>query len=410
MEKWTLPRREYLGILVALSAATLAAGRVTYHLIRNARSSHSFVYKAPRSLGQKRLGGSPSEPYPTNALPGARDVDTPYGSVRVNEWGPSTGRKVLFVHGVSTPSTTFTRMATKLVEEDGCRVMTFDLFGRGYSDTPDPSIIKHDSRLFTTQIMLVLASSTQSWTGTGNEFTLVGYSLGGGIAMAFASYFPQMIDNLVLIAPSGLMPTNTIRLSSRIIYGDWLPRSFRDYLVRRRIVDLVPHRRPTVARKVAETIPATVLPGSAPPSNDPDSSAFALPSNDNSLIPGYPASAQDTVVWQIDAHPGFLRAFISSIQNAPIGDQHDNWRALAMHLSRQNEDKLPGLRPGKVLLLLGKDDSVVVADDTAADAVELLGKENVQVKVLPGGHEVPITHVQTCVQVMRNFWATADTL
>jgi hypothetical protein len=42
--------------------------------------------------------------YPTDALPGARDVPSPYGSVRVYKWGPESGRKVLLVHGISTPS------------------------------------------------------------------------------------------------------------------------------------------------------------------------------------------------------------------------------------------------------------------------------------------------------------------
>lgn len=43
-------------------------------------------------------------PYPPNALPGARDLATPYGDIRIYEWGPERGRKVLFVHGISTPS------------------------------------------------------------------------------------------------------------------------------------------------------------------------------------------------------------------------------------------------------------------------------------------------------------------
>ena len=42
-------------------------------------------------------------PYPPDVLPGARDVDSPYGSLRVYEWGPEDGRKVLMVHGISTP-------------------------------------------------------------------------------------------------------------------------------------------------------------------------------------------------------------------------------------------------------------------------------------------------------------------
>lgn len=42
-------------------------------------------------------------PYAPEILPGARDVTSPYGTVRVYEWGPEDGRKVLLVHGISTP-------------------------------------------------------------------------------------------------------------------------------------------------------------------------------------------------------------------------------------------------------------------------------------------------------------------
>ena len=42
-------------------------------------------------------------PYPPDALPGSRDVASPYGSLRVYEWGPEDGRKVVMVHGISNP-------------------------------------------------------------------------------------------------------------------------------------------------------------------------------------------------------------------------------------------------------------------------------------------------------------------
>ena len=42
-------------------------------------------------------------PYPPDVLPGARDVTSPYGTMRVYEWGPEEGRKVLLVHGITTP-------------------------------------------------------------------------------------------------------------------------------------------------------------------------------------------------------------------------------------------------------------------------------------------------------------------
>ena len=65
-------------------------------------------------------------PYPPDALPSARDVQSPYGSMRVYEWGPLDGKKVLLVHGISTPCIALGAVAHSLVDR-GCRVMTFDL-------------------------------------------------------------------------------------------------------------------------------------------------------------------------------------------------------------------------------------------------------------------------------------------
>ena len=62
--------------------------------------------------------------YPPDAMPGARDIQTLYGSTRVYEFGPVTGRKVLFVHGDATPCLIFAHIAQALAER-GCRVMLF---------------------------------------------------------------------------------------------------------------------------------------------------------------------------------------------------------------------------------------------------------------------------------------------
>ena len=51
-------------------------------------------------------------------------MQTPFGSLRVYEWGPEDGRKVLFVHGISTPCLSLGLLAQELVDR-GCRVMLF---------------------------------------------------------------------------------------------------------------------------------------------------------------------------------------------------------------------------------------------------------------------------------------------
>ena len=87
-------------------------------------------------MGSRRVIPSPREtlipflsesqaaalPYPPNLLPGARDVETPYGVMRVYEWGPDAGRKVLLIHGDTTPAPILGPIAAALVQL-GCRVM-----------------------------------------------------------------------------------------------------------------------------------------------------------------------------------------------------------------------------------------------------------------------------------------------
>lgn len=60
-------------------------------------------------------------PYPPDYYPGARDVKTPYGGMRVYEWGPESGRKVMLVHGDATCAPLWKRVADGLVGK-GCRV------------------------------------------------------------------------------------------------------------------------------------------------------------------------------------------------------------------------------------------------------------------------------------------------
>jgi pimeloyl-ACP methyl ester carboxylesterase len=64
---------------------------------------------------------------------------------------------------------------------------------------------------------------------------MIGYSLGGGIAASFTSYFPNLVESLVLIAPAGLMRSTRIHWTSKLLYGGFLPRKLVEYLVWRRL-------------------------------------------------------------------------------------------------------------------------------------------------------------------------------
>lgn len=119
----SLTNRQIQLPLLALTSASVTAGL----LLRSALSDKpaETLLPAPRALGLSEAENR-EHPLPTDVLPGARDLTTPYGSMRVYEWGPVDGPKVLFVHGITTPCVALGGLAHALVDR-GCRVMLFDL-------------------------------------------------------------------------------------------------------------------------------------------------------------------------------------------------------------------------------------------------------------------------------------------
>ena len=390
--------------VVGITAATLVKSLVL------GTSKSNNIYASPRKSLQLLSSQDPDDlPYPPDALPGARDVDTPYGNIRMYEWGPEDGRKVLFVHGISTPCIAFARMAQILVEKHRCRVMMFDLFGRGYSDAPDPNVYRQDIGLWTSQILLVLSSSKLSWTGS-DRFSMIGYSMGGGIGAAFTSYFPEMVESLILVAPGGLLRPSRISRSSKLLYGNLLPDFVIKYYVGKRL-------------RGGSGVPPGVGGKSEPLGESP-----TAPSNvAESEVPGHPAHARDltapifpdrprlsiakAVSWEVGAHPGFLPSFVSSIKYAPVSKEHERWRLIGSRCEARRAssepDKMPGLNEDKVLILLGAQDPVVVADETEEDATAALGEDNIKVVRLTGAHDVPVVNSQGCAEAINDFWSAS---
>ncbi|KAK4547166.1 hypothetical protein LTR36_001387 [Oleoguttula mirabilis] len=403
-----LQDRRALRLAIAGPLVAYIGTRIIETLVLARRRHSTKVLASPRQSLQLLSAQKLEDlPYPPNALPGARDVDSPYGNIRVYEWGPEDGRKVLLVHGISTPCISLAGVATLLVEK-GCRVMLFDLFGRGYSDAPDPDLYPQNIELFTAQILCVTSSSKLPW-GAAGRFTMVGYSLGGGISAAFTSYFPELVEGLVLIAPSGLLRPKHISLSSKLIYGNLLPQTFVEYYVARRMRGSP--RAPASSGNPETTKDDKTGVAEVAESETPAHPAYAA--NSVSLIfPDRPMiSPAHAVAWQIDAHPGFVGAFISSIKHAPISGEHERWKLIG---SRQSAQRAPSqaqrgqtLKEGKVLVLLGRQDSVIVADEIDEDAKGTMGEGNVEVVKFEGAHDLPIVNAEGCVDAIAAFWGNA---
>ncbi|KXH45265.1 hypothetical protein CSIM01_10365 [Colletotrichum simmondsii] len=319
-------------------------------------------------------------PYHPDYFPGARDVDTPYGSIRVYEWGSTTGPKVVLIHGISTSCMTLGPISHALAAR-GCRVMLFDLFGRGFSDGVGD--LPHDTRLYTTQVLLALASSPLAWSGT-DAVRVVGYSLGGAVAASFAASFPHMVESLVLLAPAGLIRAENFGVLAQVTFQSGLvPERILAAVTRKRLQKPLASKRSNVVEdeedpveKVVDVAAAEV---SGPHGNGEDQKVER--------------KVREYVPWMVAHHEGFVKAFMSCVRWAPLTGQHQTWRVLGQR------------KKGTTAVFIGKTDEVIDVEHYAKDGLPLLGgEENVTWKVLPGGHDFVMTKTEYIMRELDVFW------
>ncbi len=107
--------------------------------------------------------------------------------------GSPDGRAVLFVHGLMSSSRTWDDQLRRITGPH--RLLAPDLFGHGDSDKPpgDYSLGAHAATLRDLLDAVGIARAT-----------VVGHSLGGGIALQFGYLFPDRVDALVLVSSGGL--------------------------------------------------------------------------------------------------------------------------------------------------------------------------------------------------------------
>lgn len=124
-ESWANQRTQLP--LLAVTGASFTLGLLLRSLFKGDVHKPTILV-SPRRAGLSTLSEEENRklPVPDDVLPGARDVASPYGSVRVYEWGREDGPKVLLVHGITTPCIALGGVAHALVDR-GCRVMLFDL-------------------------------------------------------------------------------------------------------------------------------------------------------------------------------------------------------------------------------------------------------------------------------------------
>lgn len=103
------------------------------------------------------------------------------------------GPAVLFIHGLTNSSRSWARLVDTLNMDH--RILAPDLYGHGASAKPmgDYSLSAHAATLRDLLDRLGI-----------DQVTLVGHSLGGGIALQFCYLFPERVSRLVLVSSGGL--------------------------------------------------------------------------------------------------------------------------------------------------------------------------------------------------------------
>jgi pimeloyl-ACP methyl ester carboxylesterase len=112
-----------------------------------------------------------------------------------------SGPALLLIHGVGDNSTTWNSVHAKLAQR--FTVIAPDLLGHGESDKPRAD---YSLAAFANGMRDLLAA-----LGI-DRVTLVGHSLGGGIAAQFAYQYPHMVERLVLVSSGGVTKDVSIAL------------------------------------------------------------------------------------------------------------------------------------------------------------------------------------------------------
>lgn len=191
----------------------------------------------------------PMTPALQGEAPG-RLADLPQGTTHYRWHGPQDGPVAICIHGLSTPSYVFAATERSLATL-GYRVLTYDLYGRGYSDRARGA---QSAQFFVAQLRHLIRS--QSIQG---QVTLLGFSMGAQIAAAYTAENGSRVKALILVAPAGLSEKtagSATGLWLAPLTGDWLTRVAGGWVMRR---ELIEHQNtPTVIpdfedRQAAET-------------------------------------------------------------------------------------------------------------------------------------------------------------
>lgn len=204
--------------------------------------------------------------------------------------------------------------------------------------------------------------------------------------MAFAAYHAHMLRSLTLVCPGGLIRTSHISRQSLHIYSSrLLPDWLRLRLLR-----------------------ANLEPQIGTPSADvPDEDHADIGFDDVFISADRPGvRIGDVIKWQLEQNPGFVSAYLSTMQGSLVYRRHDlMWTQLEQQLaSRRGEKAPPGLPGGRFTLILAERDAIIVKEEFLDDMKSVIGLQAADIVIMKGGHEVAVSRGKHVASAAIRSW------
>lgn len=256
------------GFLPERHTITSALGRTTYYILSSSSSPSS---------GVKRDSSTEPNPNPSSSE------------------GAKPARRVILMHGASTPSINLVPLAKEILSLSSGRteILLYDLWGHGLSSTP---VQPMTPALFHAQILHLM--NHLSWP----RVHLLGFSISGSLACSFAAYHPAAILSLTLVGPAGLLRRDADVSTWEVLVRSGGPGGLWAALARQNILNFV----------------------------------------DGGVAPKPPAGWRERVakgetlydmeavqVWQRENHAGHVAALVGMYFDGGVFDEHGAYRTVA---------------------------------------------------------------------------------
>jgi pyruvate dehydrogenase E2 component (dihydrolipoamide acetyltransferase) len=148
-------------------------------------------------IGREDVQRAAEEAKAASAEAEEQDIDVGAVSTHYLLAGPANAAHVVFVHGLGGSIPTWSLNLPAFAER--FRICAVDLVGAGNSAKPAQDYSVSTLADFLARFLDALGSDWQ-------RVSLIGHSLGGAVALAFASRSPERVEKLVLIDTAGLGP------------------------------------------------------------------------------------------------------------------------------------------------------------------------------------------------------------